>query len=66
MLDEDGRSGFVVEGRRHCAGAGPQLVALFGVVDAREERCLDVSRILLEPTHQVLAMNSGVSSARKM
>ena len=56
MLDEDAADRApVVEDAAIVPGTGPQLVALFGIVDQRaEERCLERLGILLEPAHQVL------------
>ena len=55
MLDEDAADrAAIVEHAAIVAGAGPELVALLGVVDQRaEERRLQRLGILLEPAHQV-------------
>ena len=68
VLDEDAADrAAVVEDAAIVAGAGPELVALLGVVDQRaEERRLQRLGILLRRLTRFLAMNSGVSSARKM
>ena len=55
MLDEDAADrAAIVENAAIVAGAGPELVALLGIVDqGAEERRLERLGILLESAHQV-------------
>ena len=67
MFDEDPSDrAAVVENAAVVAGAGPKLVAFLGIVDEGPKNgVLSVSAYCLRRETRFLAMNSGVSSARK-